>query len=71
MAEIPNASAEIMILDLASLESVRRFAAEFKANYNRLDVLVNNAGIMMVPYGHRLEDGFERQFGTNHLGILH
>lgn len=67
MAEIPNASAEIMILDLASLESVRRFAAEFKANYDRLDVLVNNAGIMMVPYG-QTEDGFERQLGTNHLG---
>ncbi|MCP5094557.1 MAG: SDR family NAD(P)-dependent oxidoreductase [Chloroflexi bacterium] len=66
-AEIPNASAEIMQLDLASLASVRQFAAAFKEKYDELDVLVNNAGIMMVPYG-TTEDGFERQFGTNHLG---
>lgn len=66
-AEIPQAKAEIMQLDLASLASVRQFAEAFKANYDQLDVLVNNAGIMMVPYG-RTADGFERQFGTNHLG---
>ena len=65
--EIPNARAEIMPLDLTSLKSVRRFAAEFKAKYGRLDVLLNNAGIMMVPYA-KTEDGFEKQFGTNHLG---
>jgi NAD(P)-dependent dehydrogenase (short-subunit alcohol dehydrogenase family) len=66
-AEIPNVPAEIMQLDLASLASVRRFADAFQTKYERLDVLVNNAGIMMVPYG-TTEDGFERQFGTNHLG---
>lgn len=66
-AEIPGAQAEVMALDLASLASVRQFAAAFQARYNRLDVLVNNAGIMMVPYG-ATEDGFERQLGTNHLG---
>ena len=66
-AEIPNAPAEIMQLDLASQKSVRQFADAFKAKYDRLDVLANNAGIMMVPYGVT-EDGFERQFGTNHLG---
>ena len=66
-AEIPGAPAEVMPLDLASLASVRQFAEAFKAKYDRLDVLVNNAGIMMVPYG-TTEDGFERQFGTNHLG---
>ena len=65
--EIPDAQAEIMQLDLSSLESVRQFAEAFKAKYDRLDVLLNNAGIMMVPYGVT-EDGFERQFGTNHLG---
>lgn len=65
--EIPNAPAEIMQLDLSSLASVREFAEAFRAKYDRLDVLVNNAGIMMVPYG-TTEDGFERQFGTNHLG---
>ena len=66
-SEIPNAPAEIMQLDLACLTSVRQFVAAFKAKYDRLDVLANNAGIMMVPYG-TTEDGFERQFGTNHLG---
>ncbi len=65
--EIPEAKAEIMHLDLTSLESVSKFAEEFKTKYSRLDVLLNNAGIMMVPYG-KTEDGFERQLGTNHLG---
>ncbi|MEB3023583.1 oxidoreductase [[Mycobacterium] crassicus] len=50
-------------LDLADLSSVRRFADET----SRIDVLVNNAGIMAVPYG-RTVDGFESQIGTNHLG---
>lgn len=66
-AEIPKAPAGIMQLDLASLASIHQFADTFKQKYDRLDVLVNNAGIMMVPYG-LTADGFERQFGTNHLG---
>jgi NAD(P)-dependent dehydrogenase (short-subunit alcohol dehydrogenase family) len=66
-AEIPEAHAEIMQLDLSSLASVRQFAEDFKGRYQRLDVLVNNAGIMWAPYG-KTEDGFESQFGTNHLG---
>lgn len=66
-AEVLGASVEIMALDLASLDSVRRFADAYKAKYDRLDILVNNAGIMMVPYGET-EDGFEKQFGVNHLG---
>ena len=66
-SEVPGAAAEVMILDLASLDSVHHFADAFKARYEQLDVLVNNAGIMMVPYG-RTEEGFELQFGTNHLG---
>ena len=66
-AQVPNASAQIMLLDLASQASVRQFAQAFNAKYDRLDLLINNAGIMMVPYG-KTEDGFERQFGTNHLG---
>ena len=65
--EIPNALVEVMSLDLSSLQSVREFAEAFKAKYDRLNVLVNNAGIMMVPYGFT-QDGFERQFGINHLG---
>jgi len=67
LMEVPNAEVEIMQLDLASQKSVHAFAEVFKSKYDRLDVLVNNAGIMMVPYG-KTEDGFERQFGTNHLG---
>ncbi|TFG71992.1 MAG: SDR family NAD(P)-dependent oxidoreductase [Anaerolineales bacterium] len=66
-SEITNARVEVMHLDLANLTSVRKFAEEYRRNYDRLDVLVNNAGIMMVPYGTTV-DGFERQFGTNHLG---
>lgn len=67
MAEVPGAQAEIMRLDLADLGSVRDFVATFRASYDRLDVLLNNAGIMMVPYGITV-DGYERQLGTNHLG---
>jgi len=66
-AEIPNAPVEVMQVDLASQKSIREFAEAFKSKFDRLDILVNNAGIMMVPYG-KTEDGFERQFGTNHLG---
>lgn len=58
---------EVMELDLGSLASVRRFGAEFKAKHDRLDGLVNNAGVMNTPEG-RTEDGFETQFGVNHLG---
>lgn len=56
---------EVRPLDLSSLDSVRRFAAEFAAE--RLDLLVNNAGIMMTPQ-RGTADGFELQLGTNHLG---
>ena len=66
-AEMPDAKLKPMVLDLSSLQSVRTFAVEFNAAYARLDVLLNNAGIMMVPYG-KTEDGFERQLGVNHLG---
>lgn len=55
---------EVRRLDLADLASVREFAGSWEGD---LDVLVNNAGIMMVPQG-RTADGFELQFGTNHLG---
>ncbi|MFQ5593469.1 MAG: SDR family oxidoreductase [Anaerolineae bacterium] len=60
-------SVEIMELDLASLASVRRFAEAFLAKYDRLDGLVNNAGVMMPPKGNTI-DGFETQFGINYLG---
>ncbi len=66
-AAVPTASLDVMIVDLASLASVRAFADSFLAKFDQLDILVNNAGIMMTPYGVT-EDGFERQMGTNHLG---
>ena len=60
-------SVEIMEMDLASLASIRSFAEAFLAKYDRLDGLVNNAGVMAVPEGKTV-DGFETQFGINHLG---
>jgi NAD(P)-dependent dehydrogenase (short-subunit alcohol dehydrogenase family) len=54
-------------LNLASLASIRETAEEIRASHERLDLLVNNAGVMYPPYG-RTEDGFELQIGTNHLG---
>lgn len=58
---------DVVRLDLASLRSVRRAAAEVRRRYGRLDLLVNNAGVMFTPY-RRTEDGFEAHFGVNHLG---
>lgn len=54
-------------LNLADLRSVRDFSDKMKSSLNRLDLLINNAGIMAPPYG-KTKDGFELQFGTNHLG---
>lgn len=65
--QIPNAALVIQELDLASLASVRRFAAEFQQQYTTLDILCNNAGIMAIPR-RTTADGFEMQLGTNHLG---
>ncbi len=64
---IPGAKLEVSELDLSSLESVRAFAAGLLAESPALDLLVNNAGIMMTPQS-RTADGFELQLGTNHLG---
>ena len=63
----PAGKVEVMQLDLADLDSVRQFAADFKERHDRLDLLVNNAGIMTPPYG-KTAQGFETQFGVNHLG---
>ena len=54
-------------LDLSSLQSIRDFVKAFEEKYDRLDVLVNNAGVMACPY-KVTKDGFEWQFGCNHLG---
>jgi len=66
-AEAPNALVETRRLDLASLESVAQFSEGFLSAFDRLDLLVCNAGVMVVPYG-TTEDGFEMHFGVNHLG---
>ena len=63
----PSAALEPMQLDLASLESVHRFARDFAAKGTPLDVLCNNAGVMAIPY-RKTAEGFEMQLGTNHLG---
>jgi NAD(P)-dependent dehydrogenase (short-subunit alcohol dehydrogenase family) len=63
----PSASVAVMELDLASLDSIRRFGEAARKAHPKLDVLVNNAGVMAIPY-RKTADGFEMQFGTNHLG---
>jgi NAD(P)-dependent dehydrogenase (short-subunit alcohol dehydrogenase family) len=65
--EVAGADLDVRMLDLASLDSVREFAAAVAADHGHLDLLVNNAGVMMPPRGETA-DGFELQFGTNHLG---
>jgi len=67
LADHSDAIIQVMPLDLANLESVKSFSEEFKKNYSQLDLLINNAGIMIPPY-RKTVDGFESQFGTNHLG---
>ena len=62
-----NADVKVMLLDLANLKSIKTFADKYKKKYTKLDLLINNAGVMMPPYG-KTNDGFELQFGTNHLG---
>lgn len=65
--EHPHASIEAMELNLADLKSVREFANNIINRFERLDILINNAGVMIPPY-QKTKDGFELQFGTNHLG---
>ena len=62
-----QASTALLALDLASLADIRRCADAVHGTCQRLDVLVNNAGVMALPY-RRTQDGFEMQLGTNHLG---
>src|SRR5271155_5228343 len=64
---VPSATVRFEMLDLASLASVRAFAAKMVANGRPLDLLINNAGVMNLPTRRLTEDGFELQFGTNHL----
>lgn len=65
--EVPNADLEFIKLDLNSLKSVREFAKAYAEKHDKLDLLINNAGLMIPPL-MRTEEGFESQFGVNHLG---
>lgn len=62
-----KADVDIMKIDLSDLSSVKSFANDFNSKYDKLDLLINNAGVMIPPYS-KTKDGFELQFGTNHLG---
>ncbi|MFE3199535.1 SDR family NAD(P)-dependent oxidoreductase [Embleya sp. NPDC059237] len=66
LAELPD-GVEYAVLDLTSLASIRAGAAQVRERFPRVDVLINNAGVMATPF-ERTADGFELQFGTNHLG---
>ena len=66
-AMAPNANVKFLELDLASLESVKKATESFLAENDRLDILINNAGIMAHPHG-LTKEGYEIQFGTNHMG---
>jgi NAD(P)-dependent dehydrogenase (short-subunit alcohol dehydrogenase family) len=63
-----TAKVEVRALDVADLDSVRRFASEFLNENKPLDLLINNAGVMSIPERRTTPQGFETQFGTNHLG---
>ncbi len=66
-ASQPSVSVELMLLDLSSLDSVRAFAGAFNAAHDRLDILINNAGVMMPPFG-TTQEGYELQIGVNYIG---
>lgn len=67
LAATPDASLELVELDLGSQGSIRAAAAQILADHDTIDILVNNAGLMAMPERHT-EDGYEMQFGVNHLG---
>jgi len=64
----PSAKVNWMVLDLADLDSVRAFSDAFHAKYSKLDILINNAGVMYPASKEVTKQHFELQFGTNHLG---
>ncbi len=67
LANYPDAKVKPMKIDTSSLAEVNKFAKHFQSHFDRLDLLINNAGIMMSPY-EVTEDGFENQLATNYLG---
>jgi len=66
-AASPQADVAVQELDLTSLESIRAATEQLRSDYDRIDLLINNAGVMWTPKS-TTKDGFELQFGTNHLG---
>lgn len=68
LQEFPNAQLSMMQVDLSDLNSIQQFTQKFKEKYHKLDVLINNAGVMMPVNRFETKQGFEGQFGTNHLG---
>ena len=69
VGRVPRANVTVQSLDVGSLESIRTAAAEIKSAHPRIDLLINNAGVMYPPK-QVTADGFELQFGTNHLGAF-
>lgn len=67
-SEYPNAKISFQKLNLADLDSIQRFSQTAMSQFKQLDILINNAGVMRVPDRKLTKDGFELQFGTNHLG---
>jgi NAD(P)-dependent dehydrogenase (short-subunit alcohol dehydrogenase family) len=67
LSHYPKANLIVKALDLASLESIKAFSESIRLEYNRIHILINNAGVMAPPYAETKE-GFELQFGTNHIG---
>jgi NAD(P)-dependent dehydrogenase (short-subunit alcohol dehydrogenase family) len=67
LKEVPNADLDIIQIDLSKLESVRTFAKSYLGKYQQLDLLINNAGVMVPPFS-LTEDGFELQMAANHFG---
>ena len=67
IADETGAKVDTLAADLASLDSVRKAGAEARDRFDKIDLLINNAGVMACPYSETA-DGFEMQFGTNHLG---
>src|SRR5690606_7797099 len=63
----PDARLDVEVVDFTSLASVRAFADQVRAKYPSIQLLINNAGVMYTP-NERTADGFEMQFGTNHVG---
>ena len=67
MAQHPKAQLDTLTVDLTSLENIRAATSRARQRFAKIDLLINNAGVMATPFLHT-HDGFEMQFGTNHLG---